>query len=115
MDLLTLLRRAWAAGLRLTAEGDTLTIRGPQGAEAIVRELVARKGEVLRAIRQGTIDITPSELPPDWHFLWDERAAIMEHDGNLPREHAEAQALLDILRQMELRGALSGLVRKGVG
>jgi hypothetical protein len=45
-----------------------------------------------------------ADLPPDWHELWDERAAIMEYDGGLPREHAEAQALLDILSQMRRAG-----------
>ena len=44
----------------------------------------------------------PSGLPVEWWQLWDERAAIMEYDGNLPRERAEALALDDILKQMEL-------------
>ena len=46
----------------------------------------------------------PSNLPVEWWQLWDERAAIMEYDGNLPRERAEALALDDILNQMELAG-----------
>ena len=46
----------------------------------------------------------PSNLPVEWWQLWDERAAIMEYDGNLPRERAEALALDDILKQMELAG-----------
>jgi hypothetical protein len=29
----------------------------------------------------------PADLPADWHFLWVERAAIMEFDGDLPRDH----------------------------
>ena len=44
------------------------------------------------------------DLPVEWWQLWDERAAIMEYDGNLPRERAEALALDDILKQMELAG-----------
>jgi hypothetical protein len=44
--------------------------------------------------------ITPDSLPADWHFRWDERAAIMEYDGKLPREHAEALALTEILQLM---------------
>ena len=43
---------------------------------------------------------TPEDLPPDWHFEWDERAAIMEYEGGLPRERAEALALQDILARM---------------
>lgn len=42
----------------------------------------------------------PENLPPDWHLLWDERAAVMEFDGGLPRERAEALALADVLKQM---------------
>src|SRR5438128_3800994 len=50
--------------------------------------------------------ITPDDLPADWHFLWDERAAIMEYDGKMPRERAEAFALVDVLRQMKLAGEI---------
>jgi hypothetical protein len=46
------------------------------------------------------------DLPADWHELWDERAAIMEYDGGLPRERAEALALADILDQMRRAGIL---------
>jgi hypothetical protein len=45
-------------------------------------------------------EISPPLLP-DWHFLWDERAAIMEYDGGLPRERAEARALNNIIQVMQ--------------
>jgi hypothetical protein len=48
--------------------------------------------------------IGPDDLPADWHLLWDERAAIMEYDGGMPREQAEFLALADVLRAMELPG-----------
>jgi hypothetical protein len=48
--------------------------------------------------------VTVADLPPEWHLLWDERAAIMEYDGGLPRERAEALALADILGQMRRAG-----------
>ncbi|MGH9282045.1 MAG: hypothetical protein ACRD0S_03810, partial [Acidimicrobiales bacterium] len=38
--------------------------------------------------------VTPAELPPDWHFLWDERAAILEYDGGAGAE-ANARAMTD--------------------
>lgn len=41
------------------------------------------------------------DLPEDWQLLWDERAAIMEYDGNLPREVAEHLALVEIIAQMK--------------
>ncbi len=40
------------------------------------------------------------DLPPEWHIAWDERAAILEYDGCLAREQAEAVALAEIERQM---------------
>ncbi len=43
---------------------------------------------------------TPAELPADWFVQWDERAAIMEFDGGLPRELAEHYALLEVVQQM---------------
>jgi hypothetical protein len=43
----------------------------------------------------------PAELPLEWHVAWDERAAIIEYDGGLPREEAEARALAEILRLMK--------------
>jgi hypothetical protein len=42
----------------------------------------------------------PEDLPADWHLAWDERAAIMEYDGGLPRERAEALALVAIIEEM---------------
>lgn len=50
--------------------------------------------------------IFPADLPVEWHVLWDERAAIMEYCGGLHREHAEAEALRDILQQMERAGLI---------
>lgn len=37
-------------------------------------------------------------LSADLHELWQERAAIREHDGGQARELAEAMALIDVIR-----------------
>ena len=58
-------------------------------------------------VPQSPSDLTPTDLPPEWHLAWDERAAIREFDGGLPREHAEALALRDILAEMSRAGDLS--------
>jgi hypothetical protein len=50
MDVLTLLRRANNAGLRVEAAGDKLLIRGPKQAEPVVRLLAEHKAEVLAAL-----------------------------------------------------------------
>jgi len=47
---------------------------------------------------------SPADLPTEWWELWDERAAIREHDGGLPREWAEAAALGDVLQAMREAG-----------
>jgi len=49
-----------------------------------------------------------ADLPPLWRELWEERAAIMEYDGNMTREDAERAALEDIravARREQDRGA----------
>jgi hypothetical protein len=106
MDGLTLLQQARAAGLAVRAEGDRLCVRGPRRAEALARLLLDHKAQVLAALAPAApVAVTPGDLPPDWYFSWDERAAIMEHDGKLPRDRAEALALEDILEQMRRAGA----------
>ena len=46
----------------------------------------------------------PARLPPEWHIVWDERAAILEYDGGHNRETAEALALTEILGLMRRAG-----------
>jgi hypothetical protein len=60
----------------------------------------------LSADARADATVTVADLSPDWHLQWDERAAIMEYDGGLPREHAEAQALAEIIVQMRRSGDL---------
>lgn len=79
-----LLKRAEEAGLTVTCVGDSLRIRGPKSAEAIVQELSANKSEVIAAIKDGTLTPAPaSELRArlrkgiEWFLavdpkLWDE-------------------------------------------
>ena len=45
--------------------------------------------------------ITVDDLPGDWRCEFEERAAIMEYHGELPRELAEAKALEETVRMME--------------
>ena len=91
----------------MSAQGDKLLIHGPRRAEPIARELIAHKPLIL-AVLQDEPDIVPADLPAEWHLLWDERAGIMEYDGKLPREVAEAMALKNILRQMASAPHCSG-------
>ncbi len=45
--------------------------------------------------------LDPDDLPGDWRCVFEERAAIMEYHGELPRELAEAKALEETVRMME--------------
>jgi hypothetical protein len=40
--------------------------------------------------------VSPDELPAEWCLQYEERAAIIEYDGHMPREHAELVALKSV-------------------
>ena len=40
-------------------------------------------------------------LPHEWAEVYEERAAIREYDGELPRQHAERAALAEIVAKMD--------------
>lgn len=50
--------------------------------------------------------ISPSDLPPNLFADWKERSAIMEYDGGIPRERAEARALEEILANLKQEGRM---------
>jgi hypothetical protein len=52
MVRLTILQRARLAGLSVRAQGDRLLVRGPRRLEALARELIDRKGEVMAALAE---------------------------------------------------------------
>jgi hypothetical protein len=64
MDGLTLLRRAYDAGLRIEAAGDKLLIRGPKRAESVVQLLAEHKAEVLEALAAKAVPADQSHAEP---------------------------------------------------
>lgn len=108
MDGLTLLEDARAAGLAVRADNGRLVIRGPKRAEDVALRLLAHKAAVLDALASPwpIPAVNPDDLPPDWRDVYEERAGIMECDGGLPKEQAEAAALADTLTRMRACGAL---------
>jgi len=62
-------------------------------ARSFLEGLYAPAGE-----RPSYPDIGPGDLPGDLRVAFEERAAIMEYDGGLPRERAEALALDEVVR-----------------
>ena len=80
---------ARAAGVRIRLDGDELDLSAENEPPETVLELLHRhKTELLRLL-------APSRdgwRPEDWQAFFEERAAICEFDGGLPRPEAEACA-----------------------
>ena len=85
MDGVVLLTEAYAAGLQVCAEGERLTVRGPKRLAALAQRLLSHKVAILEVLE-----------------LFEERAAIMEYDGGLPRTEAERLAWACVLRKASL-------------
>src|SRR5262249_18512620 len=100
MSPLTFLQDLVSRGVVVIPCNGKLLVNAPAGVlTAEDRTMLARhKAELLVLLALPT---APDDLPRDWHLVWDERAAVMEYDGGLPRERAEALALAEILRQMQ--------------
>lgn len=49
----------------------------------------------------GGVISSPGDLPMDWRIEFEERAAILEYDGGLPREKAEVLALREIFARIK--------------
>lgn len=81
MSALALLAEAQAAGLMLRAEDGRVHWRADTPP---VPDLLARLGQQKAALLEILIDV-------------EERAAILEFDGGVSREQAEAQALAEVL------------------
>lgn len=66
---------------------------------ALERLRKLRAGECLDGADQPLL-LTVADLSPEWRLEFEERAAIREYDGGQAREHAEAEALKEILAKM---------------
>ena len=62
--------------------------------------------EIIRElVRTGEDDLAPNpdDWPDDWRYVYEERAAIMEFDGNLNRQDAEQWAETIVRAAYKLR------------
>ena len=84
-----LLSAATSAGLALRVESGALRVRGPQDALAAWAPMLKAHKPALVALLT-TPPPRPTTAPPC--ESWEERAAILEHDGGLSRTEAEEQA-----------------------
>ena len=91
MSALDALKRAREAGIRIRVDGDILRLVAKAAPPPGVVEMLERhKADVVALVRSGS---GPNALSDeDWKVFFDERAAIAEFDGGLPRDQAEAQA-----------------------
>jgi hypothetical protein len=90
MSALQALQKAYAAGLRVTIDGEDLLLEGAAPPPAVVIELLSRnKTGVVAMLRPGSDGWSVQ----DWHVFFEERAAIAEFDRSLTRQQAEQHAL----------------------
>jgi hypothetical protein len=89
MSAVQALKAARDAGVRIGIDGDALTLDADAAPPATVLDLLSRhKAGVVALLRTGN-DGWSGE---DWKAMFDERAAISEFEGGLPRASAEARA-----------------------
>ena len=115
------LRTAWRRGsigdeekavLRITCPACRARLRSPDttGGRSAVCGACGAPLEIAGKLKRGDCDLfpdvwqlDPEGLPEDWRIVWEERAAILEHDGGLPREKAEALAMVEVEEQRRSR------------
>jgi hypothetical protein len=89
MSAVHALKTAREAGVRIGIDGDALTLDADAAPPAAVLDLLSRhKAGVVALLRTGSDGWSGEH----WRALFDERAAIAEFDGGLPRALAEARA-----------------------
>lgn len=93
MNSAAILKKAHADGLKiaLTPEGE-ITARGTQPVIAKWTPVLRLHKPGLVALLQAASEQADDWKADDWQMYFDERAAVAEFDGNLPRSEAEAQA-----------------------
>ena len=83
------LKSARAVGIHVRVDGDNLELEAPeQPPQAVLDLLSLHKADILKLLRP----TNDGWSPEDWQVFFDERAAILEFDGGLPRAEAEARA-----------------------
>lgn len=106
MTTMALLDELHAHDVHLAVQGARLTYDAPVGALTpdLRASLVTRKPEVLAVLggdwygaAAALLDqVNDPDRRDDLRFIFEERAAIAEYDGNLPRIEAERVAYMDL-------------------
>ena len=110
---LRLLKRAEEAGLTVTRVGDSLRIRGPKSAEAIVKELAADKEDVLAALdyRPKPEDELIERLQKgiDWFLAVDPKLWDVNNYPVKVERKLEVKMMVSTLKWLELERLLRNL------
>lgn len=89
MSAMEALRAARAAGVELRVEGEALVLEAASPPPADVIDMLSRhKSALVALLRPGRDGWTAQ----DWKAFLEERAAIAEFDGGVPRQEVEARA-----------------------
>jgi hypothetical protein len=89
MSAAAALKAARDAGIELGIDGDDLLLEAvSEPPTATIEDLSRHKAEIIELLRPNK----DSWSAEDWRLYFEERAAIAESDGGLPRAKAEAQA-----------------------
>ncbi len=86
-----LVDRLLEKGVMMRRNGDNLILDGP--VEVLTDELV----EQVRAAKFGIMRTLEERETSNWHPLCEDRAAVADHDCDLPREWAEGLAALNAM------------------
>jgi hypothetical protein len=89
VKVVQIIAAARAVGVTLSIDGDSLLLRsGRPPPQEVVEALSQHKGEVINFLQSDR----SCWLPENWHAFFEDRAAIAEFNGGLPRQEAEARA-----------------------
>ena len=92
MNAAALINAARAAGITMKVDGERLVLAAPERPDDRLLEDLRREKPAIVAYLRDVAAWTEE----DWQALFDERAAIMEFDGGLPREEAETAAASEV-------------------
>ncbi len=91
------LEAAHKAGIEVLANGDRLKLRGAAAPPPdVLLAIRQHKPQILALLAGRPVPVPMSDTAwdtEDWAAFYDERAAITEYDGELPRHEAETMAL----------------------
>jgi hypothetical protein len=89
MSAIDTLRAARALGIELAVDGNDLLLEAAVEPSGVTIEALAKhKVEIIKLLRSSKDGWSAD----DWQLYFEERAAVAEFDGGLPRADAEAQA-----------------------